>query len=382
LTTFLILFQSSWLKYQSLREKRVNLLKQLMQTIQAEEDEFKTFSQEFRNGSEQWKTCVTQAEFSSAKINDHFLYDPERISQAVMETEFQVVRADHAKIVFTNYLKFMDDVTKWVSPLEKTKRKRGETVAKLEEAKGQSLRKNSQAAMRKVASLEEVLEASTKSKEVMVMQMRQQCLNFLNQVETVPDREMLRAAISSKLGDFGDEIVGGLVFAPPPPENVRESMRASLALPEYIAQDLYVVDELPKEEMHLEKSLVPIKEVKEVQEKIEPNVPPEEEEDDNQLEPGMEPGVDEVPFEEKELGEGGEPPEEFIDPITKKLMNDPVVLVADGNTYERQSILNWLETHDTSPVTGQVLNSKEMTPNIPIKKLIQEFKSGRPTLYF
>ena len=32
-------------------------------------------------------------------------------------------------------------------------------------------------------------------------------------------------------------------------------------------------------------------------------------------------------------------------------MLDPVV-AADGHSYERASILMWLEAHDTSPLTG------------------------------
>ncbi len=34
-------------------------------------------------------------------------------------------------------------------------------------------------------------------------------------------------------------------------------------------------------------------------------------------------------------------PEEYLDPITLEIMTDPVI-TADGNTYQRESITEWL----------------------------------------
>ena len=54
-------------------------------------------------------------------------------------------------------------------------------------------------------------------------------------------------------------------------------------------------------------------------------------------------------------------------------MIDPVI-DALGNTYERAAIERWLRGHNTSPLTGAVLPHKELTPNIVLKSIIQEWE--------
>ena len=56
-------------------------------------------------------------------------------------------------------------------------------------------------------------------------------------------------------------------------------------------------------------------------------------------------------------------------PITLGIMEDPVV-AADGRTYERAAISEWLENKDTSPSTGLPLNSTTLIPNIQLRNLI------------
>jgi hypothetical protein len=51
-----------------------------------------------------------------------------------------------------------------------------------------------------------------------------------------------------------------------------------------------------------------------------------------------------------------------ICPITMRRMHDPVV-TADGHTYERAAIERWLRQHDTSPMTGQPLANKVLSPD-------------------
>ena len=63
----------------------------------------------------------------------------------------------------------------------------------------------------------------------------------------------------------------------------------------------------------------------------------------------------------------------FICPITQKIMIDPV-LCADDINYERQSITLWLETHDTSPVSGQPLVNKDLISNDRLRDVIQTFQ--------
>jgi hypothetical protein len=67
------------------------------------------------------------------------------------------------------------------------------------------------------------------------------------------------------------------------------------------------------------------------------------------------------------------PPHNFICPLTKQLMTDPV-LAADGITYERAEIERWMQTSNVSPVTGKALSHKELTPNSRLKAAIISFQ--------
>lgn len=52
-------------------------------------------------------------------------------------------------------------------------------------------------------------------------------------------------------------------------------------------------------------------------------------------------------------------------------MEDPVIC-ADGVTFERGAIEPWLEDHDTSPLTGEPLPHKLLTPNQALRDLVEE----------
>ena len=54
-------------------------------------------------------------------------------------------------------------------------------------------------------------------------------------------------------------------------------------------------------------------------------------------------------------------------------MVDPVV-TADGQTYERTFIEEWLRTHSTSPATGAVLSHKDLAPNFALRKAIETWE--------
>ena len=57
----------------------------------------------------------------------------------------------------------------------------------------------------------------------------------------------------------------------------------------------------------------------------------------------------------------------------------PIAFQADGFTYERSAIEQWLETHNTSPTTGVELESKQLIPCHRLRSLIQDFheRGGR-----
>lgn len=78
-------------------------------------------------------------------------------------------------------------------------------------------------------------------------------------------------------------------------------------------------------------------------------------------------------------------PDEFVCPISQKIMKDPVS-TCDGETYEREQIQKWLGMKQTSPRTNVciaiifgvmtlqvVLSDKTLRPNIPLKRLITKF---------
>ncbi|KAJ8750232.1 hypothetical protein K2173_014147 [Erythroxylum novogranatense] len=62
----------------------------------------------------------------------------------------------------------------------------------------------------------------------------------------------------------------------------------------------------------------------------------------------------------------------FLCPISLQLMRDPVT-ISTGITYDRESIEKWLFSckNNTCPVTKQVLNDDDLTPNHTLRRLIQ-----------
>ncbi|GFY95716.1 plant U-Box 15 [Actinidia rufa] len=66
-------------------------------------------------------------------------------------------------------------------------------------------------------------------------------------------------------------------------------------------------------------------------------------------------------------------PNEFLCPISLEIMTDPVI-VATGQTYERESIQKWLDSdHRTCPKTGQVLAHLSLAPNVALRNLIMQW---------
>ena len=45
-------------------------------------------------------------------------------------------------------------------------------------------------------------------------------------------------------------------------------------------------------------------------------------------------------------------------------------IAADGHTYEKAALEQWLQQHDTSPVTGKPLAHTRLVPNVLIKQAI------------
>ena len=53
---------------------------------------------------------------------------------------------------------------------------------------------------------------------------------------------------------------------------------------------------------------------------------------------------------------------------------------ADGHSYERAAITDWLRDNDTSPKTGAVLPNKTLIANHTLRACIEEYKSNTAPL--
>lgn len=88
-----------------------------------------------------------------------------------------------------------------------------------------------------------------------------------------------------------------------------------------------------------------------------------------ELTPGTVQDLEQLCFTREE----GRAPSSFLCPILKEIMHDPQVC-ADGLTYEGRAIRKWMETgRGTSPVTGQKLEHRNLTPNHTLRFAIQDW---------
>lgn len=68
----------------------------------------------------------------------------------------------------------------------------------------------------------------------------------------------------------------------------------------------------------------------------------------------------------------------FICPISREIMQDPVVLIETGQMYDRKSITEWFKSgHNTCPMTGSFLMSQRLTPLYTIRGAIHEWASKK-----
>uniref|UniRef100_A0A3P8WJI7 WD repeat, SAM and U-box domain-containing protein 1 n=1 Tax=Cynoglossus semilaevis TaxID=244447 RepID=A0A3P8WJI7_CYNSE len=69
-------------------------------------------------------------------------------------------------------------------------------------------------------------------------------------------------------------------------------------------------------------------------------------------------------------------PDEFLCPITRELMKEPVI-AADGYSYERSAIESWINTKNrSSPMTNLPLLTTLLTPNHTLKMAIGRWKTS------
>ncbi|KAL0886397.1 hypothetical protein Bca101_010380 [Brassica carinata] len=68
-----------------------------------------------------------------------------------------------------------------------------------------------------------------------------------------------------------------------------------------------------------------------------------------------------------------QPPSHFFCPLLKDVMNEPCV-AADGYTYDRRAIEEWMADHRTSPVTNLPLKNINLLPNHTLYAAIVEWR--------
>lgn len=82
------------------------------------------------------------------------------------------------------------------------------------------------------------------------------------------------------------------------------------------------------------------------------------------------------------IGQADGPPDDLCCPITQDLLRDPVI-AADGFTYERSAITDWLERqaaqgqHACSPMTGAPLAHAQLTANRLARSLVAALGAGQ-----
>ena len=65
----------------------------------------------------------------------------------------------------------------------------------------------------------------------------------------------------------------------------------------------------------------------------------------------------------------------FICSITHEIMKEPVI-DNEGNSYDRDAIINWLQNNNTSPITRNYLHQSHLKPNRALADAIEIFKSN------
>ena len=67
-------------------------------------------------------------------------------------------------------------------------------------------------------------------------------------------------------------------------------------------------------------------------------------------------------------------PNKFVCPITKEMMKEPVIAF-DGNSYEKNAIMEYLKLHKKSPLTNEETTIFNVFPNMQLKKEIEIYNS-------
>src|SRR5579872_2144680 len=73
---------------------------------------------------------------------------------------------------------------------------------------------------------------------------------------------------------------------------------------------------------------------------------------------------------EKEIEQSIEENKDLLCPITHSIMKNPYI-DKEGNSYEKDAIIEWLSQRQTSPLTKNKLTLEDLVPNRALKNIIQ-----------
>ena len=74
------------------------------------------------------------------------------------------------------------------------------------------------------------------------------------------------------------------------------------------------------------------------------------------------------------------PPDALECPIGHEMMQDPVIVVDSGQTYDRCNIEKWFsEGHSTCPLTNKRLCTNRLVENIAVRKMVRDWKEKNPS---
>ena len=58
-----------------------------------------------------------------------------------------------------------------------------------------------------------------------------------------------------------------------------------------------------------------------------------------------------------------------------EIYKDPVIMLQDGQTYERSYITKWMNEKHTSPITREQISKPTYLPNLQIKSILEETRA-------
>ena len=69
-------------------------------------------------------------------------------------------------------------------------------------------------------------------------------------------------------------------------------------------------------------------------------------------------------------------PQDYLDPVAKQLMTDPVTSPVSGYTFERNVIMEQIKTKGMDPTVNKPLKEEELKPNDELKKTLQKYAAS------